>query len=258
MKPLNQPQCSPGIIPGTHQSDSDGALGDHGFIWKVNLKEGTKARYAAFPKGPPSGLGWLPDGRMLAVHTSGLRELQVETAVGSGVFVQYCDLEAATGQGSGRTDDFLNDMVVGFDGTAYVDVEFNFYVPEAAGPRDIAMVSPDGKLAVQAGSQCIFPNGAMITPDGKTYIVAETFAAQLSAFDIGEDGSLSNKRVWADLRAAFHKNRPGYPDHFAFLPDGCCLDAEGCVWAAVPACDPTMSTEFTGGFVRVAEGGEIK
>ena len=101
---------------------------------------------------------------------------------------------------------------------------------------------------MQAGSQCVFPNGAILTPDGKTYIVAETFAGCLSAFDVAEDGSLSNKRVWADLKATFHRDYPGHPEHFMICPDGICLDAEGCVWVSVPAIDPTMTTEFIGGF----------
>ena len=65
-----------------------------------------------------------------------------------------------------------------------------------------------------------FPNGSVITPDGSTLIVAETLGLRLTAFDIAEDGSLSNRRMWADLGA-----RP---------PDRICLDAEGHVWVANP------------------------
>ena len=74
-----------GYASDTHQSDSNGVLGDHGFIWQVDLQTGTKSRYAAFPRAPPSGLGWLPDGRMLAVHTQGQLELQVSAMVGRSV-----------------------------------------------------------------------------------------------------------------------------------------------------------------------------
>ena len=104
-----------GFEPDTHQSETNGALGDHGFVWCVDLETGSKRRYACLVDAPPSGLGWLPDGRMLVVHTQGL-ELQVETAPGSAIFVKHCDVSP----GAGRADDFLNDMVVGFDGTAYV------------------------------------------------------------------------------------------------------------------------------------------
>jgi sugar lactone lactonase YvrE len=81
----------------------------------------------------------------------------------------------------------------------------------------------------------MFPNGAMITPDGKTLIVGETFAERLTAFDIGADGTLSNRRVWAQL---------GEREY----PDGACLDAEGAIWVASP---------FTSEVIRVKQGGEV-
>jgi sugar lactone lactonase YvrE len=81
----------------------------------------------------------------------------------------------------------------------------------------------------------MFPNGAVITPDGKTLIIAETYAAKLTAFDMRADGSLSNRRVWAQLPCP---------------PDGICLDADGCVWVSNPM--------PPGGYIRVAEGGEVK
>lgn len=80
-----------------------------------------------------------------------------------------------------------------------------------------------------------FPNGTVITPDGGTLIVGESGGQRLTAFDVAADGSLSARRVWAEL---------GLP------PDGIALDAEGCIWVAVPA--------RPGGFLRVAEGGEVK
>ena len=81
-----------------------------------------------------------------------------------------------------------------------------------------------------------FPNGTVVTPDGRTLIVGETFARRLTAFDIQDDGSLSNRRVWAQLDEG--------------APDGICLDAEGCIWIASPR-EPA-------GYLRIAEGGEVK
>ena len=101
----------------------------------------------------------------------------------------------------------------------------------------VIRVDPDGSALIVA-DRMTFPNGAVISPDGKTYIVAETFANRLSAFDIGPDGSLTNRRVWADIGAP---------------PDGITMDVEGCLWVAVPY----YIYGGPGGFVRVREGGEI-
>jgi sugar lactone lactonase YvrE len=83
----------------------------------------------------------------------------------------------------------------------------------------MARVDPDGTVTA-AAADLHFPNGSVITPDGTTLIVAETLGLRLSAFDIAPDGSLSGRRVWADL---------GFR-----VPDGICLDAEGMVWVANP------------------------
>ena len=95
------------------------------------------------------------------------------------------------------------------------------------------MVTPDGE-ARQVADGVAFPNGMAVTPDDATLIVAESYANRLTAFDIAADGSLSDRRVWAELGGGY--------------PDGICLDAEGAVWYAdVPnkRC------------VRVREGGEV-
>jgi sugar lactone lactonase YvrE len=87
-----------------------------------------------------------------------------------------------------------------------------------------------------AASALEFPNGAVITPDGRTLIVAESFGRRLSAFEIdAASGALSKRRVWAALPAGA-------------VPDGICLDAEGCVWLASPPSKECL---------RVREGGEI-
>jgi sugar lactone lactonase YvrE len=171
----------------------------------------------------PSGLGWLPDGRLLVVSMTDRKLLRLDPEG----LVEVADL-------SDVAEFHCNDMVVDREGRAYVG---NFGFDNAAGetpkPTRLAIVDPDG--TVRAGGQdLLFPNGMVITPDGKTLIVAETYGLRLTAFDIGADGGLANQRLFAQLEV---------------VPDGICLDAEGCIWAANP--------RRPGGFVRVAEGGKI-
>lgn len=172
----------------------------------------------------PSGLGWLPDGRMLIVSMIDRKLLRREQ---DGTLVVHADL-------SGIATWHCNDMVVDAAGRAYVG-NFGFDLHGGGEPcaADLARVDPDGTVSV-AAKDLQFPNGAVITPDGQTLIIGETMARQLTAFDIAPDGTLSNRRVWADI--APH------------LPDGICLDAEGAVWSA----DPLGNC-----VVRVKEGGEV-
>ena len=172
----------------------------------------------------PSGLGWLPDGRLLIVSMEDRRLLRQEA---DGSLVEHADLSAlATGR--------CNDMIVDASGRAYVGhFGFDLHARAEFAEASLIAVAPDGRATV-AASPLRFPNGAVITPDGGTLVVAETFGRRLTAFDIGDDGALSNRRVWAEL---------GVP------PDGICLDTEGCIWVAVPR---------PGGFLRVAEGGEVR
>ena len=132
----------------------------------------------------------------------------------------------------------LSDGIVDAQGRLYVgDIGYNFIDP-AAKPVDtcvIVLVGPDGRASVVA-DKLFFPNGMVITPDGRTLIVGETLGHRLTAFDIQEDGSLANRRVWAQLPATVS-------------PDGICLDAEGGVWCANPEGEDSV--------VRVREGGEI-
>jgi sugar lactone lactonase YvrE len=178
----------------------------------------------------PSGLGWMPDGSLLLV---GMTKRQVLRRTPDGQIGLHADL-------SGIATFHCNDMVVDAAGRAYVG-NFGFDLgaqlagkPVDPTPAKLALVQPDGTVSVAAANMD-FPNGSMITPDGKTLIVGETFANRLSAFDIGADGTLSNRRVWAET--------PGR------APDGACQDAEGCVWMANP-----LANEC----VRVAEGGEVR
>ncbi|GAB4325330.1 MAG: SMP-30/gluconolactonase/LRE family protein [Dehalococcoidia bacterium] len=173
--------------------------------------------------GQPSGLGWLPDGRLLVVSMTDRKLMRLEP----GGLVEHADL-------SGVATFHCNDMVVDGDGRAYVgNFGSDYNTGEPLQPARLARVDPDGTVSV-AAEGLMFPNGAVITPDGATLIIGETFARHLTAFDRGPGGSLSNRRVWADI--APH------------LPDGICLDAEGAVWSA----DPRGNV-----VIRVAEGGKI-
>lgn len=174
--------------------------------------------------GQPSGLGWLPDGRLLVVSMVDRRLLRLE----GDTLTEVADLS--------RFATFhCNDMVVDAYGRAYVgNFGFDLYAPQYEFRHAaIALVTPDGAARVVA-AELSFPNGTVITPDGRTLIVGESFAARLTAFDIEPDGALGNRRLWAKLDGA--------------TPDGICLDAEGAVWLASP-----LSSEC----VRVAEGGRV-
>jgi sugar lactone lactonase YvrE len=155
----------------------------------------------------PSGLGWRPDGTLLIVAMDSRRLMRLDGDKASPV----ADLSAiATGP--------CNDMVVDGKGRAYVgNFGFDRHRGEPERTTCIARVDPDGRVT-RAAEDLLFPNGTVITPDGRTLIVAETFAHRLSAFDVAADGALSNRRVFAQVDGCF--------------PDGICLDAEGAVWVA--------------------------
>ncbi len=182
----------------------------------------------------PSGLGWLPDGRLLVVSTVDRRLLRLEP---DGRLVEHADIYALC-------SDRCNDMIVDAQGRAYVG-NWGFDTgaqPPRPKPAEIVLVLPDGSARV-AAQGLIFPNGSIVTPDGRTLIVAESFASRLTAFDIGADGSLSNRRVWAQF-----DDKGFAPIAGRVVPDGICLDAEGAAWAASPWTDEVL---------RVREGGEI-
>ena len=170
----------------------------------------------------PFCLDRLPDGRLLI--TAGDRVL---IRAHNGALSTYADLSEISTKP-------WNDIVTDGRGNTYVNnIGFDFGEEEFV-PGLIALVRPDGSAQLVAEGLA-FPNGMAVTPDNSTLIVAESYGGALTAYDIAADGSLTGRRVWADLDGA--------------APDGICIDAEGAVWfAEVPGrrC------------VRVREGGEVR
>ena len=171
----------------------------------------------------PSGLGWLPDGRLLVVSMRDRRLLRVEP---DGRLAVHADL-------SKLVDHWCNDMVVDDSGRAYVgNFGFDMLAGEKQKPTCLVAVEPDGSARVVADG-LVFPNGAAITRDRRRLVVAETWANRLTVFDLRADGSLSPGRLFADVGGT---------------ADGIAIDAEDAVWAAC-----FQEREFR----RVHEGGRI-
>lgn len=187
----------------------------------------------------PSGLGWMPDGSLLVVS---MKDQKVLRRTPDGEVSEHADISAHCGGNA-------NDMVVDAEGRAYVG-NFGFDLMGFADPEpaNLIRVDPDGSVAV-AAEEILFPNGSVITPDGSTLIVGETAASRYTAFDIEGDGTLSSRRVWAQVAEApelgpLEETLP----QLKFGPDGCTLDAENHIWSA---------DSVGGRVVLVAEGGEI-
>lgn len=182
----------------------------------------------------PSGLGWMPDGSLLIVS---MQKRQVLRRHLDGRVALHADLsDVATFH--------CNDMIVDGAGRAYVgnfgfDLAAEMAVRDIASivadhtPANLALISAEGVVSV-AASNLRFPNGAVISSDGGTLIIAETFGMSLTAFDIGQDGALSNRRIWASTAPR--------------APDGITMDAEGAIWI----CNP-LAPEC----VRLAPGGQV-
>src|SRR5438045_867854 len=186
---------------------------DHA-VFAVDM-DGHRDRIVDVP-GQPSGLGWLPDGRLLVVSMLDRKLLRldgddlVEHAALGGIATFHCNDMAVTGSGRAYVGDFGFDLE---EFTARAAAGESVTATSAA----LARADPDGAVTVAADG-LEFPNGTVITPDGSTLIIAESFGRRLSAFDVSADGDLSNRRLWADLGRC--------------APDGICLDADGCVWVA--------------------------
>jgi len=184
----------------------------------------------------PSGLGWTPEGRLLVVSAMDRRLLRLEDEG----LVEVADL-------SGLVSYPCNDMVVDGQGRAYIgNMGYDFGNPQATPmPGLILLVTTEGEGSARIVAEGLaFPNGMVITADGKTLIVGESHAARLTAFGIRPDGSLSPGRVWAQF-----EDWGDFGTHEGQItPDGMSLDAEGAVWVASPN---------TRDVLRVREGGEI-
>ena len=180
-------------------------------------------RQACLDDDEPSGLGFLPDGRPVVVA---MKTRQLRT-FGDGTATLYADMSvAATSE--------CNDMCIDAQGRAYISTfGYDLRSGEEAKPGTLILVRP-GEDAVVAADGLIFPNGMVVSPDGRTFIVSELFGEKLTAYDIAADGSLSNRRTFAEL--------PGQ------APDGLAIDAEGGVW---------VSTSTGGECVRVTDGGDV-
>lgn len=182
----------------------------------------------------PSGIGWLPDGSLLVVS---MIKRQVLRRAADGAIRVHADL-------NGVATFHCNDMVVDAAGRAFVG-NFGFDLEAGLAARglddliadpptaNLARVDPDGLVSIAAEGMR-FPNGSVITPDGKTLIVGETFGGALTALDLAPDGTLGNRRLWAET--------------WPRAPDGIALDAEGAIWIANP---------FAPECVRIAEGGAV-
>lgn len=190
-------------------------------VMTVDLKGNTETIVDV--PGQPSGLGWLPDGRLLVVSMTDCCLLRLD----GHRLTRVVDLKELASF-------HCNDMVVDRQGRAYVgNFGFDLLVQQPFAPAEIVLVTPDGDARIVA-SDLAFPNGTVITPDGRTLIVAETLAQRLTAFDIRPDGSLKRRRTWAQLDQV--------------TPDGICLDAENAIWVASPVGSEVL---------RVHRGGKV-
>jgi sugar lactone lactonase YvrE len=191
-------------------------------VMSVDL-EGKAQTVAEVPTWP-SGLGWLPDGRLLIVSMTDRKVLRQDP---DGLKV-HADI-------SKLASFHCNDMVTDGNGRCYVgNFGYDLLTEAPKKPAELVLVNPDGSARV-AATGLDFPNGTVITPDGKTLVVGESMGHQLSAFEIQNDGSLTRRRVLAQLGEGA-------------VPDGIALDWEGAIWVASP-----MTFEL----LRVREGGEI-
>ena len=189
-------------------------------------------------EGQPSGLGWMPDGSLLVVS---MRDRRILRWDGTSVTVHADVAEHCGGH--------LNDMVVSRDGRAYAgNFGFDLMAFADPAPANLIRVDPDGTASV-AAEDMLFPNGSVITPDGRTLIVGETAGARYTAFTIAGDGSLTDRRVWAQVAATPEiTTLEETLGRLTFGPDGCGLDAEQHIWSA---------DEINARCVRLAPGGEI-
>jgi sugar lactone lactonase YvrE len=173
----------------------------------------------------PSGLGWLPDGSLLI---SCMLDRVVRRLDADGVLSDFSDL-------SMMTSSPINDLVTDAEGRTFLGgFGYDLYAGRPQRPGPVFRLDPDG-TPVLVEKDMVFPNGSVILPGTSTLVVAETWAARLTAFEIDDDGALVHKRTWAELPTGS-------------TPDGICVDPDGRVW---------VSSIATGQFLRVESGGRV-
>ena len=206
-------------------------------VYTLDPESGEETKIVDVP-GQPSGLGWLPDGRLLVVSMTDQKVMRLEE---DGSLVEHADISAHCGY-------HANDMLVDDQGRAYVgNFGYDLHTDmaqrsveeilgdESAGRTDLVRVDPDGTVTVVAEG-VRFPNGMVFVDGGRTLVLAETLRLQLTAFTVQDDGSLTDRRVWASTAEQM------------VAPDGIAADPQGGVWVSA-ALGPAV--------VRYAEGGEV-
>jgi len=187
----------------------------------------------------PSGLGWLPDGSLLVAS---MRDHKLLRRAPDGTVSEHADFSEHCGG-------VANDMVVTADGTAYVgNFGFDLMSLTDPGPTNLVRVDPDGTVSV-AATEVWFPNGSVVLSDGVTLVVGETLGARYTAWTIQPDGTLTDRRVWADLGTPIEVADDGTVAAFpSVAPDGCAVDAHDRIW---------MADAVGARVALVAEGGAI-
>ncbi|MEV6851599.1 SMP-30/gluconolactonase/LRE family protein [Actinoplanes sp. NPDC051411] len=194
----------------------------YGGVVQSVLPDGSDLRLEATVPQQPSGLGWLPDGRLLIVS---MRDRRLLRRSSSGELEVHADLSSfATGH--------LNDMVVDSRGRAYVgNFGFDLMGGGAMAPASLHRVDPDGTVT-EVATDLWFPNGTVITGDN-VLLVNETFGNRVTAFDLTPDGSLTNRRVWATFGPVpTERDFADVVPQLVVAPDGSCLAPDGTLWIA--------------------------
>jgi sugar lactone lactonase YvrE len=199
-----------------------------GEVFSIDPSDGADAvpRLEATVPGQSSGLGWLPDGRLIVSSMESRTVVAVERDGSSSVFADLSPVESS----------LVNDLVVDPEtGRTYIGAfGYDLYAGEELRPGPLYVIEQDGSFRL-AAEKLVFPNSANVLPGTRTLVVSETWGGKLTAFDIEPDGSLTGRRVWAAL-----------PE--GITPDGSTVDAEGAIW---------VCSVDTGEFLRVVEGGEV-
>lgn len=170
----------------------------------------------------PSGLGWLPDGSLIFVSMEDRRIKRIDP---QGQLSIHSDL-------SHFTTAFINDMIVRADGTAFVSCN-GFDITHGAPYQQASIyrVAPDGTPHI-AASELHYPNGMAFAGGDRTLIVGELMGNRIAAFDLADDGLLSNRRVWAEFGPIPPHGTIAEMMSGDYGPDGMTVDAEGCIWVA--------------------------